>query len=343
MTPALLTRMSSFRRALRPPAAPAHRPPRRPTSCTPAAPPCSPKPVRESLQLGLVRPRHRDPRALLDQRLDDRRTQPAARARHQRGHSRQVEHHAISFAARFDVLDRDHARHLGVGRDALDHRAEHLAADLDELLDPGRGHVGDAFAPADHAGDLLDQLVARSRPGSLARLGGDVGVERHRGRLRSSLSASASSIASAAGCISGQWNGALTGSSTARLAPMSLASSTARSIAPLSPEITTWLGSLSLATVHTSPSAAALAMRVASSRSAPSKAAIAPCPTGTAACIACPRSLSSLAVVARSNEPAAHKRRIFAEAVAGDEARDLGQLDPARPWSAPRTRRANGP
>ena len=37
---------------------------------------------------------------------------------------------------------------------------QHLAAELDEFLDAGRGHVGDAFAPADHAGDLLDELVA---------------------------------------------------------------------------------------------------------------------------------------------------------------------------------------
>ena len=36
-------------------------------------------------------------------------------------------------------------------------------------------------------------------------------------------------IASAAGCISAQWNGAETGSITARLAPAALASSTARS------------------------------------------------------------------------------------------------------------------
>ena len=52
--------------------------------------------------------------------------------------------------------------------------------------------------------------------------------------------------------------------------------------------------------------AAAAAILPASSRSAPSSAAIAPTPTGTAACIARPRSLSNLAVVARSNDPAAH-------------------------------------
>ena len=45
--------------------------------------------------------------------------------------------------------------------------------------------------------------------------------------------ASASRITSAAGCISAQWNGALTGSSTARRAPNFGASATARSIAVL--------------------------------------------------------------------------------------------------------------
>jgi hypothetical protein len=44
---------------------------------------------------------------------------------------------------------------------------------------------------------------------------------------------------SAAGCINVQWNGALTGSSMARLAPFSLAISTARSTAALWPETTT--------------------------------------------------------------------------------------------------------
>ena len=46
------------------------------------------------------------------------------------------------------------------GSDALDHRPEHLAAELDEFLDAGLGHVGDALAPADHAGHLLDEQAA---------------------------------------------------------------------------------------------------------------------------------------------------------------------------------------
>ena len=71
------------------------------------------------------------------------------------------------------------------------------------------------------------------------------------------------------------------------------------------PDRTTCPGSLSLATSHTSPSAAAAASAVALSISAPSSAHIAPTPTGTAACIACPRSLSSRAVSASENAPAA--------------------------------------
>ena len=51
--------------------------------------------------------------------------------------------------------------------------------------------------------------------------------------------ASASAIASAAGAISGQWNGAETGSGMPRLMPCSLTSAIARSIAALWPESTT--------------------------------------------------------------------------------------------------------
>ncbi len=87
--------------------------------------------------------------------------------------------------------------------------------------------------------------------------------------------------------------------------PKSLTRSMARSIAALWPEMTTWPGSLSFATVQTSPCAAAAASASAFSMSAPSRAAMAPMPTGTAACIERPRSLSSLAVVAMSKAPTA--------------------------------------
>src|SRR5262245_9295057 len=60
--------------------------------------------------------------------------------------------------------------------------------------------------------------------------------------------ARASAITSAAGCISAQWKGADTGRSIARLAPLDLAISTARSTAALLPETTTCPAPLSFAT-----------------------------------------------------------------------------------------------
>ena len=77
--------------------------------------------------------------------------------------------------------------------------------------------------------------------------------------------ASACAIASAAGCISRQWNGADTGSSIARLAPLVLAISSPRSTAALSPEITTWPPPLSLAAWQTWPCAASSATATAAS------------------------------------------------------------------------------
>ena len=117
--------------------------------------------------------------------------------------------------------------------------------------------------------------------------------------------ASASAIRSAAGCISAQWKGALTGSSIARFAPRALAISTARSTAALSPETTTCAGSLSFAASQTSPCAASAATASTAARSSPSTAAIAPRPTGTASCIACPRSRSIRAVSSSRIAPAA--------------------------------------
>ena len=85
--------------------------------------------------------------------------EPAARPGHQRGLSGRSNIIDL-LRQRFNVLDRDDARHLGVGRDALDHRAEHLAAQFDELVDARLGHFRDAFAPADHARHLVDEQRA---------------------------------------------------------------------------------------------------------------------------------------------------------------------------------------
>ena len=122
---------------------------------------------------------------------------------------------------------------------------------------------------------------------------------------RIGTAASASRITSAAGPISAQWNGAETGSSIARRAPRAFASSTARSTASRAPESTTCPPPLSLAAWQTLPCAASRATAVATSRSSPISAAMAPAPTGTAACIARPRIRKSRAVSATVSAPAA--------------------------------------
>ncbi len=139
--------------------------------------------------------------------------------------------------------------------------------------------------------------------------------------------ASACAITSAAGCISAQWKGADTGSSMARLAPLVLAISTARSTAALSPDTTTWPPPLSLAAWQTCPCAASAATAAAASNSSPISAAMAPTPTGTAFCMACPRVRNSRAVSATVKAPARGERRIFAERMAGDELRVAREIE----------------
>src|SRR3546814_5445362 len=64
----------------------------------------------------------------------------------------------------FYLVHRDDANGLDLARRAaLDHRREDLAAELDELRDADVFHRGDAFAPADAAGDLLHEQVEIGR------------------------------------------------------------------------------------------------------------------------------------------------------------------------------------
>ncbi len=79
---------------------------------------------------------------------------------------------------------------------------------------------------------------ARIASGSDTGVASTLAITGTEGALIATL-ASASRMTSAAGCISAQWNGALTGSSTARRAPNLGANAKARSIADLAPEITT--------------------------------------------------------------------------------------------------------
>ena len=87
---------------------------------------------------------------------------------------------------------------------------------------PSARHIGDALAPAHRRPSPARRGSARIAAGSVTALAADIGDQRRLGRDESSTSFSASAIASAAGCISAQWKGADTGSSSARLAPFEL-------------------------------------------------------------------------------------------------------------------------
>src|SRR5262249_22878714 len=106
---------------------------------------------------------------------------------------------------------------------------------------------------------------------------------------RSSRRPRSASIRTCAGFMSAQWNGADTGSGTARFAPFALHSSLARATARAWPAITTCPGELMFAGETTSPFAAAAQASSTAGRSSPRIAAIAPSPTGTASCMYCPR------------------------------------------------------
>jgi hypothetical protein len=110
---------------------------------------------------------------------------------------------------------------------------------------------------------------------------------------------------SAAGSISEECEGTDTGSGSARLAPFSFASAIARSTAALLPAITTCPGELRFTASTTSPAAASLHTARTASSSRPRIAAIAPTPSGTAACIASARKRTSLIASAKFREPAA--------------------------------------
>ena len=125
-------------------------------------------------------------------------------------------------------------------------------------------HIEDALAPAHRAGHLRHKAGADLR-GIVDRRRRHIGDQRRPGRL-DRRSRSAAVIASAAGCMRAQWNGAETGSASARLAPPALASSIARSTAALVPEMTTCPPPLSLAAWQTQPGEPEIARRLRGDR-----------------------------------------------------------------------------
>ena len=134
-------------------------------------------------------------------------------------------------------------------------------------------------------------------------------------------------MASAAGCISAQWKGALTLSGMKRRTPCALASCAARSMALLAPEITACVGSLSLASWHTSPCAASAASfsrhlladaQQRRHRALPDRHGRL---HGLAADLQQPRGIGDAERAGRG------KRGIFAERVAGDELDLVGEAE----------------
>ena len=87
------------------------------------------------------------------------------------------------------------------------------------------------------------------------------------------------------------WKGALTGSSTARLAPAAFRASIALFTGSTAPAITTWPGQLKFTACTAAPISASTALQISTilSLSKPKTAAMEPCPTGTASCMNWPR------------------------------------------------------
>ena len=211
-----------------------------------------------------ARARQRDRRALRVQRPRDRAADAAAGAGDQRASCRSRSNMGCRSFAESAMLGERASTSAGASTGDARQARSRCA-----LGEPGRGpcrrrprpdvptpcaaiHTN-AFAPAHRAGHLLDQ-----QPADLVRFGN--GLRRRRWRPRGTPGARSARPWPAPppwrrrpGAISAQWNGADTGSMIARLAPFSVAISTARSTAARWPETTTCPGALSLAAAQTSP------------------------------------------------------------------------------------------
>ena len=174
--------------------------------------------------------------------------------------------------------------------DPADQAREHAPRpDLDERVEPVGDHALDQLDPAHRRVHLPDESVShragRPSPAPHRRCCTAAPQSPRRGAPPAPAPALRAPAA-----ISGEWNGADTGSGTTRLAPRAVRSSPARATAPAWPAITVCSGALKLAA--TTVSAAALASGSSAStrsRPGPSTADIAPTPTGTASCMSWPR------------------------------------------------------
>ena len=131
---------------------------------------------------------------------------------------------------------------------------------------------------------------------------------------------SASAIASAAGRISAQWNGALTGSGSARLAPAAFSDLDRPLDRGLAwPETTTCPGALSLATPQTSPCAASAATSQHGWQIEPEDRRHGALPDRHRLLHRLAADLQQLCRVGERERARGAERRILAERVAGDE------------------------
>ena len=204
------------------------------------------------------------------------------------------------------VVRRPDRRTGGSGSDALQKPGQYFTgADFVESRDTGRRHRLHAFAPAHGARrHLLDQRCGFP---PVDRRSVAPAHWRPPARPASSRWSWPAPRPWRRQPVASARNGTGRKPETASRAwrPLLLAISSARSTAALLPETHHWPPPLSLAAWQTWPCAASAATAAASSKDSPSKAAIAPSPTGTAFCMALPRMRNRRAASPMVKAPAA--------------------------------------
>src|ERR1700676_2674602 len=216
-------------------------------------------------------PGNRHRRALRVQRLRDRAADAAGSTSDERRPASQIEHHRLPQAV-CAAASASFAAAISFGPPTeipTAPSAMRLTSPLSTLPAPISKNLTTPWL-AIYATDSRQRTVPvtcsirrrRISSGSVIGAASTLDTKGETGRLMVTP-ASAFAITSAAGCINRQWNGADTGSSMARLAPLVLAISSARSTAALSPETTTCPPPLSLAAWQTWPCAASSATATA--------------------------------------------------------------------------------
>ena len=213
--------------------------------------------------------------------------------------------------------------------------AEHVA----------RAHLDDRVTPsaARHCTDSSQRTGAVTCRASsslharrvLVRRRLDVRHHRHRRRLAPRRAPARAASRSAAGCISAQWNGALTGSGTSRASrPAPWRPRTRARPRPCARRSRPGRRRSSSRADDLGRSAASRQAAATSSRRQPDdRRPSRPRPAGTASCMNLPRRCTSRTASASAQRPRRHQRAVLAQRVPGDRDRA------ARP-SAPRARAA---